>query len=783
MTAATSAKRLEINGIVQGVGFRPFIYQLANRYGLKGEVANTATGVTLILEGPSGRIQQFVDDLPHRKPPLANIVEITEKPQAITGFDSFSIVKSRGSATRQTLISPDVRVCDDCLAEMRNPNDRRFGYPFINCTNCGPRYTIIDDIPYDRPKTSMRHFTMCPRCQAEYDDPGNRRFHAQPNACPVCGPRVTLCDGRGRAVETDDPIMETANRIKAGRIAAVKGLGGFHLAVDAANAQAVQRLRRRKHREEKPLALMCADMQRVRAIAQVNEAEEELLCSIQRPIVLLEKKAEPTIAEAVSPRNRYFGIMLPYTPLHYLLLDAGFDALVMTSANLSEEPIAIDNEEAFARLADIADDYLVHDRDIYLRSDDSIVRHAAGHMRPIRRSRGYVPVPVFLKDEIPPILACGAELKNTVCLTRGRQAFVSQHIGDLENKATDDFFRLTVNHLKRILDIEPKAVACDLHPDYMSTRYAREHGDIPLIEVQHHHAHIAACLAENQTDGPVIGLAFDGTGLGTDNTIWGGEVLVADCRGFTRAAHLVPVPMPGSTAAIREPWRMALSHLRAAGVAVVDHPGLPFLKLIDQRQIAVLFQMMDKAINSPLTSSLGRLFDAVAAMVGMRNKVAFEGQAAMELEMIADDSISDSYDFCWEETGSGPIPIHTASVIKGVVDDLMDGCAPSTISARFHNTLIRLFHDLCCHLRTATGIDRVALSGGVFQNNRLLTGLGTVLEKSGFILLTHRLLPTNDGGISLGQAVVAAANIDGIERKDLDSVIGRCGISNTASSL
>jgi len=761
MTAATSAKRLEINGIVQGVGFRPFIYQLANQYGLKGEVANTATGVTLILEGPPDRIRQFTDDLPLRKPPLAHIVEITEKPQAITGFDSFSIVKSRGSATRQTLISPDVRVCDDCLAEMRNPDDRRFRYPFINCTNCGPRYTIIDDIPYDRPKTSMRPFTMCPRCQAEYDDPENRRFHAQPNACPVCGPRVTLCDSAGRAVAVDDPIVEAANRIKAGRIVAVKGLGGFHLAVDAANAQAVERLRRRKHREEKPLALMCADMQQIRAIAHVRDAEEELLLSIQRPIVLLEKKADTPIAEAVSPRNRYFGMMLPYTPLHYLLLDAGFEALVMTSANLSEEPIAIDNEEAYARLADIADDYLVHDRDIYLRSDDSIVRHAAGSMRPIRRSRGYVPVPVFLKDEAPPILACGAELKNTVCLTRGRQAFVSQHIGDLENQATDDFFRLTVDHLKRILDIEPKAVACDLHPDYMSTRYARELENVPLIAVQHHHAHIAACLAENRVDGPVIGLAFDGTGLGTDNTIWGGEVLVADCRSFTRAAHLVPVPMPGSTAAIREPWRMALSHLRAAGVAVGEHPGLSFLKPIDPQRIKILSQMMDKGINSPLTSSLGRLFDAVAAIIGLRRRVAFEGQAAMELEMIADVRVSDGYAFSWEETGGGSIPIDTASIIQGVIDDLKDGCSPSTISARFHNTLIGLFHDLCCHLRTAAGIDRVALSGGVFQNNRLLTGLGAALEKSGFDLLTHRLVPTNDGGISLGQAVVAAANMDG----------------------
>ena len=759
MTAATSAKRLEINGIVQGVGFRPFIYQLANRYGLKGEVANTATGVALILEGPPDRIRQFTDDLPHRKPPLAHIVEITEKPQAITGFDTFSIVKSRGSATRQTLISPDVRVCDDCLAEMRDPDDRRFRYPFINCTNCGPRYTIIDDIPYDRPKTSVRHFTMCPQCQAEYDDPDNRRFHAQPNACPVCGPRAILHDGRGRVVDTDDPIVEAARRIKAGRIAAVKGLGGFHLAVDATNAQAVERLRRRKHREEKPLALMCADMQRVRAIAQVSEAEEELLCSIQRPIVLLEKKIDTPIAEAVSPRNRYFGIMLPYTPLHYLLLDAGFDALVMTSANLSEEPIAIDNAEAFARLADIADDYLVHDRDIYLRSDDSIVRHAAGSMRPIRRSRGYVPVPVFLKDEVPPILACGAELKSTVCLTRGRQAFVSQHIGDLENQATDDFFRLTVNHLKRILDIDPRAVACDLHPDYMSTRYARELGDIPLVEVQHHHAHIAACLAENQTDGPVIGLAFDGTGLGTDNTIWGGEVLVADCRGFTRAAHLIPVPMPGGTAAIREPWRMALSHLRAADVAVVDHPGLPFLKSIDRQQIAVLFQMMDKGINSPLTSSLGRLFDAVAAMAGLRNRVAFEGQAAMELEMLADMASDDIYNgVAWTDGDSRRIRLD--AVIRGVVDDVLSGRSPARISGKFHRTLIRLFTRLCVELRNAHGLNRVALSGGVFQNSILLGGMIQSLEEKGFQVYSHTLVPANDGGICLGQAVAAAAMVE-----------------------
>ena len=761
MTEEPQATRLEINGIVQGVGFRPFIYQLASRHRLKGEVANTATGVTLILEGTEIGILQFLADLPAKKPPLAHIVEIKQTPAPVKGFTSFSIVKSRDSAVRATLISPDVRVCDDCLAEMRDPADRRFGYPFINCTNCGPRYTIIDDIPYDRPKTSMRHFTMCSRCQAEYDDPDNRRFHAQPNACPDCGPRVSLCDAAGKRFVSDDPIAEAAGRIKAGRIVAVKGLGGFHLAVDAVNAKAVERLRRRKHREEKPFALMCADLAQIRAIARVSDAEEALLASLQRPIVLLKKRAHTPIADAVAPRNRYFGIMLPYTPLHHLLLDAGFTALVMTSANLSEEPIAIDNAEALARLGQIADDFLVHDRDIYLRSDDSIVRHSAGHPRLIRRSRGYVPMPVFLKDELPPVLACGAELKSTVCLTRGRQAFVSQHIGDLENRATDDFLRLTVDHLERILDIEPQWVACDLHPDYMSTRYAAERGDVPCIAVQHHHAHIAACMAENQADGPVIGLSFDGTGLGTDGTIWGGEVLLADYHGFTRAAHLNPVPMPGSAAAIKEPWRMALSHLRAAFGEDMDGLDLPLARFADPQQRRVLLQMMEKGINSPPTSSLGRLFDAVAAIIGLRGTVAFEGQAAMELEMIADGNEAGRYEFTWGENAGGAIAIAGDALIRDVVRDAAAGVAPAAISARFHNTLIVLFDQLCRHLRTRTGIDRVALSGGVFQNDRLLVGLTRALKKSGFDLLTHRLVPANDGGLSLGQAVVAAAQAGG----------------------
>lgn len=755
MTEAREAKRLQVNGIVQGVGFRPFVYQLATRYGLTGAVANTPAGVSLTVEGPRSKIAQFINDLTVLKPPLAHILEITATSEPLTGFESFLILKSRDDDTRTTLVSPDVRVCDDCLAEMRDPADRRFRYPFINCTHCGPRYTIIEDIPYDRPKTSMRCFDMCPLCQNEYDDPCSRRFHAQPNACPICGPRLILCDAQGTALDAQDPVTAAALRLKAGRIVAVKGLGGFHLAVDATHPGAVERLRRRKQREEKPLALMCADLDRARAIAQFGKAEADLLTSIQRPIVVVQKRRFTPIVASVAPRNRCFGIMLPYTPLHHLLMDAGFAALVMTSANLSQEPIVIDNTEAFARLAGVADDLLIHNRDIYLRSDDSIVRYSAGHMRPIRRSRGYVPVPVFVKHDLPPILACGAELKNTICLTRGRHAFVSQHIGDLENRATEDFFRLTVAHLKRLLKIEPSIVACDLHPDYRSTRFAQQCSGITRIHVQHHHAHIAACMAENQADGPVIGLAFDGTGLGTDGTIWGGEVLITDYHAFTRAAHLTPVPMPGGAAAIKEPWRMAVSHLQDAFGQDLARLKLPFLNAAGEQWITLMMQSIQKRINCPPTSSLGRLFDAVAAIIGLRSQVAFEGQAAMELEMVAADAEPGRYPFSWQE--SDLLRIATAPIVQGVVQDVERGVAAAVVSARFHNTLIDLFEQLCRHLRKTTGIDQVALSGGVFQNSRLLVGLTAALQNSGFDLLTHRLVPANDGGIALGQAVVAAA--------------------------
>lgn len=755
MTAGRIARKIDVNGIVQGVGFRPFVYQLARRHQLDGQVANTAAGVTIHVEGPPESVEAFAADLEKQPPPLAHIVEIRSQAVPAAAYDGFTITKSRSGDLRATLISPDVSVCEDCRTELFDPEDRRYGYPFINCTNCGPRYTIIDDIPYDRPKTAMRHFVMCPQCRSEYDDPNDRRFHAQPNACRQCGPRVTLLDNRRSPLAGDDAIARTAALIRAGHIVAIKGLGGYHLCADALNDQAVERLRRRKHREEKPLAVMSPDLDTVAAYARLTTEESRLLASIQRPIVLLPKRLPEKLAFSVAPRNKYYGVMLPYTPLHYLLLHQGFTALVMTSGNLSDEPIAIDNEDAFKRLKDIADYFLIHDRDIYLRSDDSIVRRAGHETRQIRRSRGFVPLPVFLKTEIPSVLACGAELKNTVCLTKGRQAFVSQHIGDLENPAAEDFFRLTIDHLKRILDIAPEWLVCDRHPDYLSTRWARTQQGLPLKGVQHHFAHVAACMAENRLDEPVIGLSFDGTGYGDDGTIWGGECLIADLTGYRRAAHFETAPMPGGAAAIKAPIRMALSYLHKVYGENLWELDLPAIHAMDRRRAGVIVEMCAKGINAPLTSSLGRLFDGVAAIIGLRQTVAFEGQAAMELEMIADDQYPERYDFEWSAGNCKQIAI--GPIIRGVVEDVQIGMPAFIIGRKFHNTLIRGCIDLCAALGKETRIKKVALSGGCFQNRLLLEGLIQGLAQNGLEVFSHRLVPTNDGGISLGQAAIAGA--------------------------
>jgi hydrogenase maturation protein HypF len=550
-----------------------------------------------------------------------------------------------------------------------------------------------------------------------------------------------------------DPIKRAAGLLKQGYIFAVKGIGGFHLAVDAENSRAVSRLRDRKHREERPFALMSCSLGDIRKYAVVGAGEEVLLTSVQRPIVVLEKRNPNPIAEEVSPRNLTFGVMLPYTPLHYLLLGHGFTALVMTSANLSDEPIAIDNEEAFNRLSDTADYFLVHNRDIYNRSDDSVVRPIAGAARFFRRSRGYVPTPVFLRQDIPQILACGAELKNTVCLTKGNRAFLSQHIGDLENASTYDFFTSTIEHMKKILDIRPEIIVCDLHPDYLSTTYAQRQQGINKVYAQHHHAHIVSCMAENMLDGQVIGLAFDGLGYGTDGAMWGGEVLIADEIEYFRKAHLSYVPMPGAGAAIKEPWRMGVSYLYHTFGEAFHALDLPLLKEIDVRRINIIVQMIAKKVNSPDTSSLGRLFDGIAAIIGIKNNVSFEGQAAMALEMICEET-KGSYEHKWSRGRTHTVLLEP--IIWGVVHDVTRGVDPSRISGKFHNTLIRLFTGLCEDIRSETGLNRVTMSGGVFQNAIILGGLISELGEKDFQVFTHRLVPTNDGGISLGQAVIAA---------------------------
>ncbi|MDL1983111.1 MAG: carbamoyltransferase HypF [Deltaproteobacteria bacterium] len=749
------SKKLKINGIVQGVGFRPFVYNLANKFRLKGEVANTSSGVSIHIEGAKENIESFCSNLLKNHPPLAHLSEISFNEKPVEYFKNFSIVNSRSRNLRSTLISPDVSVCDDCLSELFDPDDRRYQYPFINCTNCGPRYTIINDIPYDRPNTSMKDFKMCAKCKAEYDDPSSRRFHAQPNACADCGPHVSLKNNTGKNIQSNNPIEKTASLLRKGYIIAIKGIGGFHLAADATNNDAVVRLRKRKHREEKPFAVMSYGLKQIREYAFIESEEEKLLNSIQKPVVLLRKKEANLLSREVSPNNRYFGVMLAYTPLHYLILDFGFTALIMTSGNISEEPMAIDNEDAFNRLGNIADYFLIHNRDIYLRSDDSIIRRTAGKTRFIRRSRGYVPVPVFLKSSIPQILACGAELKNTVCLTKEKTAFISQHIGDLENLATDSFFRLIIDHSKRILDINPEIIACDLHPDYLSTRYAEEQHGVKLIQVQHHHAHIASCMTENKLDSTVIGLSFDGTGYGTDGCIWGGEILIVEPARFRRAASFSYVSMPGSAAAIKEPWRMAVSYLYHAFGEEFWNLDLPLLKEIEEKNIKIIVEMISKKINSPLTSSLGRLFDGIAAIIGIRNNVSFEGQAAMELEMLADSNSDDIYNYEWLPDDT--YKVLTQPIVCGVVKDMKAGIHSSRISSKFHMTLVKLFSELCEVIRKENGLNRIVLSGGVFQNSILLRGLIKALEEKRFEVYTHSKVPTNDGGISLGQAVVAAA--------------------------
>ncbi len=747
-----------IAGIVQGVGFRPFIYHLAQKKGLGGYIANTSTGVDIEVEGELWEIESFFQEIQTHKPPLAKITDIKTQYLPPRSYRSFVIRRSQVENHRSALVAPDVSVCEDCLGEMNDPGDRRFQYPFINCTNCGPRYTIIKDIPYDRDKTSMASFPMCAQCQKEYDDPEDRRFHAQPNACWECGPAVRLHDHCGRPVPGTNPIVEAGNLLRSGKIVAVKGLGGYHLAVDATDKTAVELLRERKNREEKPLAIVSPSLEEIGQYTYVSALEAELLQSPERPIVLLRKRQHCPIASNVAPRNCCFGVMLPYTPLHHLLLQQGFLALVLTSGNISEEPIVIDNEEAFRRLSGIADYFLLHNRDIYLRNDDSVVRVVGEKMRMIRRSRGYVPVPFSLKRTIRPTLACGPFLANTVCLGKNEQAFLSQHVGDLENLEAFEAFEKTIDHLKGILEIDPEVIAYDLHPDYLSTQYALRQRGLRKIGVQHHHAHVVSCMAEHGLSGQVIGLAMDGTGYGADGTIWGGEILLADFHQYERLGHFENVPLPGGEAAIREAWRMALVYLyQAFGSGLFDLP-IEFVKRLDPNRTGIVLTMIEKHLNTPQASSCGRLFDGVAALLGLRDRIFYQGQAAIELEMEMGDS-EDHYPIVLTKKKPRLI-IPQTPFTRGVVSDLIEGIDRKTISRKFHNTLVRVFTDACIEVQRDRKLNRVVLSGGVFQNAFLLAELERTLSESGFEVYTHSLVPTNDGGISLGQAMVANAILD-----------------------
>jgi len=753
------SKKLIISGMVQGVGFRPFISNLANRFFLKGDVSNTSFGVSINIEGRAEDVKSFCNLIPAQCPPLALITDISIQNVSFKKFNNFSISTSRTNNDKAGMVLPDISICDKCVSEMFDPLNRRYQYPFINCTECGPRYSIIEDIPYDRHKTSMKQFKMCKTCLAEYTDYKNRRFHAQPNACEKCGPKLFLYDRHKNLINTKNPVKETANLLKSGYIVAIKGIGGFHIAVDAENDHAVKLLRKRKIRPDKPFAVMSLSIKNIKQYALVEKKEEKSLRSLQRPVVLLKKKFPSLLSEAVAPRNRFTGVMLPYTPLHYLLLQKKFSALVMTSGNICNEPVAAKNEESFEKLHDIADYFLINNRKIIHRSDDSVIKYISGLPAFIRRSRGYVPAPVLLKKNIPQILACGGDLKNVICLTKNNKAFLSRHIGNIESPEVFKLYMETIKHMQCLFSIKPEIITHDFHPDYLSSKFAKKYAsknsDILRVPVQHHHAHIAACMAENMIDGPVIGLALDGTGYGTDGCIWGGEVLVVETGRFQRLAHLAYIPMPGAAAAVREPWRMGIAYLYHTFGDDFFDLEIPFLQKIDREKKKTLIQMISAKINSPLTSSMGRLFDAVAAIVGIRNNITYTGQAAMELESVSSNRNKKFYKYGWDNNEI--VSIDVRPMIRGIVLDVEKGIDTSIIGDKFHNTLIRMLADICITIKKKTGINRVVLSGGVFLNEILSSGLTNALKNNCFKVVTHHLTPAGDGGLAIGQAIVAAS--------------------------
>lgn len=777
-------QRLLIQGMVQGVGFRPFVYTLAKKLGLVGFVLNDAAGVTIEVEGVPEALETFRRSLNAEAPPLARVERVSVEQVPVLHSSAFYIAQSRAGEAREALVAPDSAVCGDCLRELNNPKDRRFQYPFINCTHCGPRFTIIQNIPYDRAMTTMRAFQLCPICQTEYDDPFHRRFHAQPNACADCGPQARLLVWQNPASPASDnkafeydsqyafePATQAALLLAQGAILALKGLGGYHLTCDARNGAAVQRLRQSKQREAKPFALMVADLEAARALCQINEAEAALLQTRQRPIVLLTRRADKPLAPAVAPESEMLGIMLPYTPLHHLLLQAfaGLGtpgqpgALVMTSGNLHDEPIVYRDEEAWTRLKPLADGMLTHNREIHTRCDDSVLRVSADGPQFVRRSRGYVPEPLLLASEMPvPLLACGGHLKNTFCLGKGRQALLSQHIGDLENLETLHAFKQTLEHFQQLFAIAPAAVAYDLHPEYLTSKYALSLEIPRAIGVQHHHAHIASVMAEHGLERPLIGIAADGSGYGPDGAIWGCEIMRVDLLDFQRLAHLAYVPLPGSEMAVRQPWRMAAVYLQQAFGEAATELDIPFVRQLNHSKWRPLSRIIAKGINCPPTSSLGRLFDAVAALLGLPRDTPtqlYEGQAAIALEQLAltDSETNQRYPFV---IGSQePAELNVAPMIRAIVDDICSQVPPARIARRFHASIAALLAQTCARARLQTGLSTVALSGGVFQNRLLLEQLLHLLEAMHFHVFINRRVPPNDGGLSLGQLAIAAARL------------------------
>ncbi len=757
MSVEAVAVRVLVRGIVQGVGFRPFIYNLARQNNLKGWVRNTSGNVEIHLEGTSNHLDNFLTQFQNQLPPLARIDSLqilATKPENLV---EFQILSSQFDPTQFQPISPDTAICADCRRELFDPSDRRYRYPFINCTNCGPRFTIIQSLPYDRPNTTMAGFVMCPSCRQEYENPEDRRFHAQPIACPACGPQVWF-EVDGQSIAEKDAAIQTAREwLKEGKILAIKGLGGFHLACDATNEKAVQILRERKQRSDKPFALMAFDLKTIEQYCLIKPEEKEWLESRFAPIVLLETHQPALLPNNIAPHQNRLGFMLAYTPLHLLLTEPEAEyppVLVMTSGNLSDEPIAYKDDQARSQLASLADGFLFHNREIHMRVDDSVVKSLRSKMYFIRRSRGFAPDPILIGQELPPLLATGAELKNAFCLTRGQYAFLSHYIGDMENYETLTSFEEGIAHFEKVFQIKPETLACDQHPNYLATRYAvrrAQEQNLPLVQVQHHHAHLVSCLADNQCDPgqAVIGVILDGTGYGNDGAIWGGEFLLGNQRGYQRLLHLKYVPLPGGDAAVRRVSRIALAHLWAAGLEW--EPDLPPVRAFCEEERTILRTQLENRINTPLTSSMGRLFDAVSALLGIREQVTYEGQAAIELENLADES----------ETGSYPFLIHNdeidpAALWEAILSDWRKGLPVSIIAARFHNAVAQLILEAARIMRGISGSNTVALSGGVWQNSLLLKKTIPLLEKSSFKVLTQQRVPANDGGIALGQALIAA---------------------------